>query len=569
MDSPATVSFLAHVLAAACSACGIIVLVFESPLDVTSIVLLVFFPLIIVWDFVMFGLASADVWTRARDEALKKNSVLGVAVLGWDPAEPLPVEDPKKMELLVRAEEARLYFRMSLGFVAVTIFFGTDAAQEVRMVNGGVAATLATFAALFVVVWAAAVRKSVLGIFAVDAALVSIAGVSLAGVLLSGESMDPLTFSLSWVGACAVAAGIRFAIVYASGTANQQPEPRRAGPFVFATACVFVWGLLVAATGYAVFNPGLYVATAFFLVFWFLELFWSSTRGAVMLSAMYSGSPKDKEHVSPIPVVVLWSFCTLIVLAMGASSVFVGVPYAVSVVLWVFVVIHLVLTFWVLFRKPARPKYAASCTVSFVAGGACLCAPPASNAGLAAPAIMLLVWLAFLLGTTIPDLVSGSSLGQEEMLAEYLNGALPSSAPHSFADAAADLLGTDKVNEVAEEVSRDYPNHRVFAFKHVLCQLMLKRMQKDKWEDEDARVVAGSALGNALVVGLLGFGLAMAPGRAVLSVYTAAFAALLTWTIVNGIMAIIACFVFAQRLSATTEIRGLLERPLQQDKKDQ
>jgi hypothetical protein len=275
----------------------IVLVALESPVgDASSIVLLIFFSLLIIGDAFEYSVWYTGAWDRWRDAAVKAKSVVGIAVLGRDPFEPLPVKDAAQMEVYAEAEELALYVGLAVSWTIVTVFFGTDAAPAVRNVNGGVAATLATFCALAMVAWASRAHVAMRYHLSIDVFWASCAGVALGGVALSDQQMPQLEFTLSWVCAAGLGgAAIRCAVVAASGLWNSQPSWRRAGPFVLVGAQILIWGVLLGAAGYAIFNPGLFVSAGILTAFCAYELFVSGFAAFSAASAAYLGREEQEE----------------------------------------------------------------------------------------------------------------------------------------------------------------------------------------------------------------------------------------------------------------------------------
>jgi hypothetical protein len=254
------------------------------------------------------------------------------------------------------------------------------------------------------------------------------------------------------------------------------------------------------------------------------------------------------------------------VLALGLASVWANAPAAVGWVLWVFCAGDAALTFWGLFRDPARPKYAAASCLSAVVLGACVCAPPVpGNQTWAGPIVMLFLWLLVLLASFVPDLVDPPhAVSAYETLAQITRNVTPASRPRHFARLVSSWVD---VKDCEREALEEFPNHSTRAFKY----LLVKRAADEFREDEaptDLVLVASCALGVSFLSGFVGFVVACLTGRPVLSQLTAAFAAILTWTIVQALMAIVATIVLTQRLSASLSLENIVQRGPSPEKKD-
>ena len=586
MDSTISLASTVHCFSVACSACGIVLVALESPLDASSVVLIVLFSLFILEDGALFGIWYTGVWDKWRDQALRANSVVGVALLGVDPTEPLPVLNAARMELYAQAEELRLYAGLTLGFVMVTILMGVDAAPSVRDVNGGVAATLATFACLGAILWAALARFALEYTLAVDALFVSGAGLALFAVVTSEARTSPLVFSLAWTFSCIGAVGVRFAVVYAAGVQKSQPSLRRMGPLVFVSAHIFLWGLLVSSTGYVIFNPGLLAASGILVVFFALEFFLASASAWTSSAASFLGGerpipqantqsaltalrkPFTTESIPVVAVAGLWGSTLIIILILALVSVFANAPAPVGWCLWALCVANALLGFFTLFRNPLKPKHALVASLSIVVVGACLCAAPVTGQGLAAPLVLVFLWLLMVLAAFVPDLLKPENLSDPyEALAELTQNLSPVSTPRGFTKIMQKLLGEHHVEKLSEEAQTEFPDHAVRAFRFLLVEAAVKAINPETPRAKDFRVSAGLVLGCLLLAGLLGFCIAMAAGRPVLSMFTAAFAALLTWTLVYALLGLVAGVVFAQRLSATLGLKNLVARGPSPEKK--
>lgn len=509
---------LAH-LAAVLGLGGMIALVtLESPVQGPDVVLIVFFAALMLVVAGEYAVWHTDAVHKARLWAMSTQTgtaMFVVALVGRETAAQqeqryqamhiAEIAEPsgpgagaagprlvRDLEFEAQAEELGNALAQAALFAIITCFYGADVAPEVRDVNAGVAATIATVECLAMVAWIVAARFTLLFREPIDKTLVSALGIVVCALVLASTPLDVLAFGVAWPLSALLAIGVRYWVVYASSKGSSMgPPAREMVGLILLAAELWVWGLVIGVSGYTVFNAGLFVGPAIGLAFFAYEfllgvgMIWRAAER--QYGAGSRQSKEQEEFASALAVVVPWLVFRLLVMgfALACALTAGNTPAAVAWLLWPFVVADIVCTFWVAFRAPSQPQFAAVVCVSSLVFGAAVCAPPvAATASLAAPLVLLAAWAAAALGVFVPPLV--------------------------------------KLAAPAPPAPQQQQNNRKVSL-----------------------VVLSSELAVALSAGLAGFALTIAPGRAVLppSVSPVAFSALIIFCVAHGFLGLVAIWV--------------------------
>ena len=295
-------------------------------------------------------------------------------------------------------------------FAIITCFYGADVSNVVRDVDAGVAATLGVVECLVHIAWIVEVRFALKFRLNVDLTLVSALGIVVNALVLADTALDPLAFGIAWPLSSLLAIGVRFWAVYATDKSTG-PSARAMQTYLVVASELFVWGLLLGVTQYTVFNAGLFVGPGFALAFFIFEF--SRGVGRIWTSAAGTYMAGKQDLTLALSIAVPWFVFRVLITSFASACALTGgnTPAAVTWLLWPFVFADAACTFWVAFRTPSKPSYAAAVCVSSVIFAAAVCAPPVSaGSELAAPLVLGAAWLAATLGVFVPDIIKAKSL---------------------------------------------------------------------------------------------------------------------------------------------------------------